>query len=382
MAKYLNSFPKNLTEYPNSFERQGAFPLDKYSVFTSLTAAEDYAKDAESVAYVGQPLAVVTTATREIELEGGEKQTVIDYITKYYLIGDVNGTLVELGTAGSEADLDSRLQAVEVFFDSVDDKDGLVETLLELQNYIAEHGKDFTGLITDVKNIYTPEVPGDPNAGIPTIPEDGVVVEKEKQLRKEIEEIYDADGGVADDGKTIIATGLLVDEKNERIAEDEALGRRIDNIYDEDGGLAEDGVTKIPSGRLVEEAEAREEEDAAIYNTILGSDPRKEETEFYGVTGILAGIRGVKNTETGAYQYNNIIDYIQNEIPIATTDRLGRVLSSTEKDQITVESDGTMTVNSLNANKLYQTEYLILDGGNATKLTFTQEEQEPTLEEN
>lgn len=381
MAKYLNSFPKNLTEYPNSFERQGAFPLDKYSVFTSLTAAEDYAKDAESVAYVGQPLAVVTTATKEIELEDGEKQTVIEYITKYYLIGDVNGTLIELGTAGSEADLDSRLQAVEVFFDSVDDKDGLVETLLELQNYIAEHGQDFTGLIADVKNIYTPEIPGDPNAGTPTIPENGVVVEKEKQLRKEIEEIYDADGGVAEDGKTAIATGLLVDEKNERIAEDLALGERIDDIYDADGGLADDGVTKIPSGRLVKEAEAREEADAAIYNTILGSDPREEETEFHGVTGILAGIRGTKDAN-GKYQYDTIKQYIQNEIPIATTDRLGRVLSSTEKDQITVESDGTMTVNSLNANKLYQTEYLILDGGNATKLTFTQEEQEPTLEEN
>ena len=340
MAKYLNSFPKNLTEYPNSFERQGAFPLDKYSVFTSLTAAEDYAKDADSVAYVGQPLAVVTTTTKEIELEGGEKQTVIDYTTRYYLIGDVDGTLIELGTAGSEADLERRLQAVEVFFESVDDKDGLVETLFELQNYIAEHGQDFTGLIADVKNIYTPKVPADPNAGTPEIPENGVVVEKEKQLRKEIEEIYDADGGVAEDGKTVIATGLLV-----------------------------------------RETKAREDADTAIYDTVLGSDPREEETEFHGVTGILAGIRGVKGTD-GKYQYDTIKQYIQNEIPVATTDRLGRVLSSTEKNQITVESNGTMTVNSLNANKLYQTEYLILDGGNATKFTFTQEEQEPTLEEN
>lgn len=340
MAKYLNSFPKNLTEYPNSFERQGAFPLDKYSVFTSLKAAEDYAKDVDSVAYVGQPLAVVTTATKEVELEGGEKQTVVEYTTRYYIIGDVAGTLVELGTAGSEADLEKRLEAVEVFFKSVEDQDDLVETLLELQNYIAEHGQDFTGLIADVKEIYTPEIPANPETEEPSVPESGVLVEKEKQLRKEIEEIYDADGGVAGDGETAIATGLLVDE-----------------------------------------TKTREEEDAAIYTTILGSDPREKNTEFHGVTGILAGIRGVKDAE-GKYQYNTIKEYIQNEIPVATTDRLGRVLSSTEKNQITVESDGTMTVNSLNANKLYQTEYLILDGGNAKKFTFTQEEQEPTLEEN
>ena len=53
MAKYLNGFPKNLTEYPNSFKRQGAFPLEMYSVFTSLEAAKAYAEDPNSVAYVG-----------------------------------------------------------------------------------------------------------------------------------------------------------------------------------------------------------------------------------------------------------------------------------------------------------------------------------------
>jgi hypothetical protein len=29
----------NITEYPNSFKRQGAFPLERYSLFDSLSSA-------------------------------------------------------------------------------------------------------------------------------------------------------------------------------------------------------------------------------------------------------------------------------------------------------------------------------------------------------
>ncbi len=43
---------KNITEYPNSFKRQGAFPLERYSIFNTLTEAEAYAKS-NPIAYVG-----------------------------------------------------------------------------------------------------------------------------------------------------------------------------------------------------------------------------------------------------------------------------------------------------------------------------------------
>ena len=36
MAKLLTGIPINLTEYPNSFKRQGAFPLEAYSIFYDL----------------------------------------------------------------------------------------------------------------------------------------------------------------------------------------------------------------------------------------------------------------------------------------------------------------------------------------------------------
>lgn len=54
-------------------------------------------------------------------------------------------------------------------------------------------------------------------------------------------------------------------------------------------------------------------------------------------------------------------------IPIATTGALGVVLSSTAENAVTVKPNGAMEVNSINANKLVQTEgeSLILNGGNA-----------------
>ena len=54
-------------------------------------------------------------------------------------------------------------------------------------------------------------------------------------------------------------------------------------------------------------------------------------------------------------------------IPIATTGALGVVLSSTAENGVTVQPNGAMEVNSINANKLVQTdgESLILNGGNA-----------------
>lgn len=366
MAKYLNSFPKNLTEYPNSFERQGAFPLDKYSVFTSLAAAEDYAKDAESVAYVGQPLAVVTTTTKEIELEGGETQEVIDsYITKYYLIGDVNGTLIELGTAGSEADLNDRLEAVEVFFESVDDKDNLVETLLELQNYIAEHGRDFTGLITDVKKIYTPYSPANEENGTPEIPESGYLVEKETQLRTEIQEIYDADGG--EQGE---ATGLLPEEiarakEKEQFILDFLFGK--DNVSGTDVDV--EGTIEHTPGYVEDLAKKVGSTDALV-------------------NGILGDFRGEYDEETSTYQYNTVAEFVKNATSVATTSKLGGVLSSDpnsdkKKDLVEVIQSsaedgkgpyaGQMRVIDLNVNKLYQTEYLILDGGTATAFNFDTE---------
>lgn len=55
-------------------------------------------------------------------------------------------------------------------------------------------------------------------------------------------------------------------------------------------------------------------------------------------------------------------------IPIATAQALGVVKGSADENKVSVGADGTMTVNSLNVNKLTQTDgdTLILNGGNST----------------
>ena len=52
----------NISEYPNTFVRQGAFPLERFSVFDTLTAAENYAEE-DPRAYIGQQLVVVESET-------------------------------------------------------------------------------------------------------------------------------------------------------------------------------------------------------------------------------------------------------------------------------------------------------------------------------
>ena len=386
MAIFLTDFPKNLTEYPNAFKRQGAFPLEMYSVFQNLEQAKTYAKE-NPVAYVGQPLAV--SELKEITTGEGEEATTENIQdTHFYVIGNTVGDLIELGTLADIEGLNARLMAVEKFFEATDNLDQTIDTLYELQKYIEEHGQEFGDLHKDVKAIYTPYKPADMEKGTPEVPESGYLVDKEKQLRAEIQVIYKkgipevpANPETGEPGTPMIPdSGLLPDEIKNRMLADEALGERIDEIYDADGGLADDGLTKIPSGKLVEETNARIDEDQKTIDLLLGTNANKEGGEFYEVSdGILAGIRGQK-TENG-YEYNNIVEYIQGSIPVATENQLGRVLSSKDKDAVSVDNQGVMTVNSLNIKKLYQTDYLIIDGGTATQVTFQPEQPEPTIEE-
>lgn len=132
MAKLLKDFPLNITEYPNVFKRQGAFPLEYYSVFQSISDAKDYAAD-NPIAYVGQPLAVT------YQVKG---KTSVDY----YIIGDEKGKLIHIGNSEHNLDeINSRLEEIEKFF-SLEDGESLKETLdqlIELQKWIEEHLGDF-----------------------------------------------------------------------------------------------------------------------------------------------------------------------------------------------------------------------------------------------
>ena len=96
MAVILDISKVTSTGFPLSLVRQGAFPLDKSSVFNSLAEAQSYASS-DPYSYVGQVLAVVE-----------EKDGVSSAIA--YLIKDAAGTLEALGSASGIEGLEVLLQ--------------------------------------------------------------------------------------------------------------------------------------------------------------------------------------------------------------------------------------------------------------------------------
>lgn len=140
MATLLNNIPNNITEYPNSFKRQGAFPLERYSVFSSYAEAKDYAEN-NKIAYVTQPIGVAYKI--------GEK-----VVADYYIIGDEKGTLIHIGNSGHNLDeINTRLEEIEQFF-TLEDGESLKDTLdelIELQKWIEEHLGDFDEFKEQVK---------------------------------------------------------------------------------------------------------------------------------------------------------------------------------------------------------------------------------------
>ena len=77
--------------------------------------------------------------------------------------------------------------------------------------------------------------------------------------------------------------------------------------------------------------------------------------------------------EKALYQWNSTTSTYEllsfSDIEVATEDKIGGVISSNseKENSVAVDASGAMTVNSLNVNKLVQTEneYLVLYGGSA-----------------
>lgn len=77
MATQINtSAIVNITEYPNSFKRQGAFPLERYSLFNSLEEAQAYVAS-NPIAYIGQTVTVSIPADPDSGTEASVKSYII-----------------------------------------------------------------------------------------------------------------------------------------------------------------------------------------------------------------------------------------------------------------------------------------------------------------
>ena len=126
MAVLNYALPDKLTEYPNSFKRQGAFPLERYSVFYAI--AEDTEKGVQAssayqealnyarnnpVAYIGQVISVVTVTDNVASVDVYKivnKLSGTNIVADLELVGDAEAiTAANAAIAG----LTTRIQAAE-----------------------------------------------------------------------------------------------------------------------------------------------------------------------------------------------------------------------------------------------------------------------------
>lgn len=294
---------------PISYKRGNPIPLDTTAVWYDEAQLKNYAETG-ATAYVGQVLTLVQPVLDAEGQDTGVKTAIV------YVIANTAGDLIKLGDAGTDADeLKERIAELEEVWGA--DPDSLKETLdsiKEIQDFITSgDGQDsFLNLAEQVNQIY-----------------------------KETYELDENGNPKLVDGKPVLLskTGLLIDLQEEV--------REIYNPSNEEGK---------ESGVLVEKTKSINDTIAKLFTpTEVRTENGETVVDENGNRDILKAIGEIPN-------------YINNEIPVATLDRLGRVKSSEAENYVNVKEDGTMEVNSLNVMKLTQTtgDLLILDGGNAS----------------
>ena len=134
--------------------------------------------------------------------------------------------------------------------------------------------------------------------------------------------------------------------------------------------LNEDGPADIDALVEVEKVKDLDEWVETNRNTVPGLLSESEAAIIANVANVEAGAEvndivaiKVAGSETALPITDRVVD-----IPAATNENSGVVLGSLAENKVSVASDKTMEVNSLNVNKLTQTtnDYIILNGGSAT----------------
>lgn len=103
MATHVDtSAIKNITEYPNSFKRQGAFPLERYSLFNSYEEARNYVKN-NPIAYIGQIVSVAIAADADHEIAASTKAYIIGVDSELHELPQGDGS----GSGASSAEVEA-----------------------------------------------------------------------------------------------------------------------------------------------------------------------------------------------------------------------------------------------------------------------------------
>lgn len=135
-----------------------------------------------------------------------------------------------------------------------------------------------------------------------------------------------------------------------------------------------DAYTKTETERRIQEVLSGlsdTSESAASVAQALETYKTSNDARVDTIEGKLARIAdGAQANVIEAIKINGVAQEIADKtvnIPMATNTLLGVVVGSTAENKVSIAVDGTMNVNSLNVNKLVQTdgEYLVLNGGSS-----------------
>lgn len=417
-------------DFAVAFSRQTAFPLDAKSYFESLELAQAAAATAqeagssETVYYFGQTIAVVENSVatlyviqpdKTLKEVGGniainenvfvktdDKLDLLGFagaVAGAQLVKSADGKLswVKPDTTTVEG-LSTSVTALEHTVNGYTDDDGVVHEGL---------GTKVSTLETKVGNVYTKS---EVDAKVSSVMRYKGSKDTYAELPSEGNEIGDVWNVVGADA-----------ENNVRAGDNFAWnGTGWDNLG---GAVVLDGyatkddldgkVDKVEGSRLMTSAEGEKLAGIATgaeVNVVKSIDEAEFTLDENGklnikalsqdkVTGLADALAGKVSTETGkglssndytdaekeklgaieAGSQANILEAIsiggtdapisdkKVDIPIATAEKLGVVKSSSAKDQIAVDADGIMSINTVSISKIVQAadETLIINGGNS-----------------
>lgn len=392
MAKYNlgNYLEKDGLGFPLNFRRGNPNPLDNSSVWSSLTAAKNYAAT-DPVAYVGQILTVVETVV--VDKETGATTTKVTA----YSIQDEAGTLKEIGSdaAYDDSGIVSRIGTVEeaigilngdsTIEGSVDKKvadkvaaeinafaedmsdDKVVNTFKELVDYVAEHGTEAADMAKDIAN----KVDKEDGKGLSTNDLTDTLLDKINKI---------AEGAQVNVIDSVDETQFAIDENKKLTLLNIAIGK-VTGLQ-----AALDGkVDKVEGSRLITASEAERLEALVLgdngqieisgkvnSDNVEGLD-EKLNLKVDKVTGksLVSDelITKLESIEDGA-QANKIEsvkvgDTLLDIVNKTVTVPIGAGLKSSE--EIVIAEDGTLSLGTISFNKIVQdkSETLVLDGGGA-----------------
>lgn len=247
--------------------------------------------------------------------------------------------------------------------------DQIVNTFKELVDYVAEHGSEAAEMAAEIAKKV------DKEEGKTLI--DTTLIEKLEGItagaQVNVIDSVDEEQFSVDENKKLtlleIAMGKvtgLQDALDNKV--DKVTGARLINADEasklEKLVLSEDGSVEI-SGEI--NASNVKELDSWITtnrDNVPGLFNTADDNKLYTIAEG-AQVNVLEAVKVGG----TLLDIVNKtvDIPVATTEAFGVVKSSDVENKIAVAEDGTMTVNSLNVNKLVQTEdeVLILNGGTA-----------------